>query len=134
MKSIKIFFNDFSDFIAGSNFIEVAIGVLIAGAIKDIANSFTANIISPLFSFIAENLGITIDQSSKINFLGIQIGLSAFLASIVTFFMILFVSYIIIKIYARFKEKVLDEKKIEEENEIKLLKEILEELKLTNNN
>ncbi|MGL5020581.1 MAG: MscL family protein, partial [Mycoplasmatales bacterium] len=111
MKSIRSFFNDFSDFIAGSNFIEVAVGVLIAGAIKDIANSFTSNIISPLFSFIAENLGITIDQTSKINFFGIQIGLSAFLSSIVTFFMILFVSYIIIKIYARFKERVLDEKK-----------------------
>ncbi|MGL5021308.1 MAG: hypothetical protein ACRC5R_04755, partial [Mycoplasmatales bacterium] len=68
-----------------------------------------------------------------INFFGIQIGLSAFLSSIVTFFMILFVSYIIIKIYARFKERVLDEKKIEDQKEINVLKEILEELKRKNN-
>jgi large conductance mechanosensitive channel len=134
MKNIKRFINDFSDFIANSNFIEVAVGVLIAGAIKDMANAFTINIITPMLNALAAQLGLNVDPNSSVSILGMNLGIIAFLSSILTFFVILFVAYLIIKIYAGFKMRYNKEQVEVELSEKEYLKAILDELKESNNN
>ncbi len=44
---MKKFFNEFKEFITKGNVLDMAIGVIIGAAFKDIVTSLTDNIISP---------------------------------------------------------------------------------------
>ena len=49
---MKKFFSDFKAFIAKGNIIDMAIGVVIGGAFKDIVNALVSNIITPLIGLL----------------------------------------------------------------------------------
>lgn len=49
---MKKFFSDFKAFITKGNVVDMAIGVVIGGAFKDIVNALVANIITPLIGLL----------------------------------------------------------------------------------
>ena len=49
---MKKFFSDFKAFIAKGNVIDMAIGVVVGGAFKDIVNALVSNIITPLIGLL----------------------------------------------------------------------------------
>lgn len=49
---MKKFFSDFKAFITKGNVVDMAIGVVVGGAFKDIVNALVANIITPLIGLL----------------------------------------------------------------------------------
>lgn len=132
--NVKKFVVNFSNFVRDSNFVDVAIGLLIAAAIKDLANSLEANIIIPSINAFFTAIGISVEGAKNtVTILGAEIGLAAFIASIMTFVTVMFVAFIILFVYTQFREKLNYEKVPEETRDSQLLEQILEELKKQNN-
>lgn len=136
MKSIKKFIEDFKEFLLGSTFIDVAIGLLIAGAVKDVATSFTDSFVQPIISRLLEVVGIE-GKEAAVTILGIDFQISSFISALVAFAIIMFVAFSILQAYAKAKEKFAKEEEGEEvelafSNEEKILMEIRDLLKETN--
>lgn len=136
MKSIRDFFENFKEFLLASTFIDVAIGLLIAGAVKDVATSFTDSFVQPIISRFLEVIGIE-GQDAAVTVLGIDFKISAFISALVTFAIIMFVAFSILEFYAKMKEKFIAEKEEEEvelvlSNEERILTEIRDLLKANN--
>lgn len=130
VRNSKTFVKNFRDFVRDTNFVDVAIGLLIATAIKDLATSFQDNVITPLINSFFQWLGISSGgESPTVTILGAQIGLADFLASILTFFIIMFIAFMILFLYSQFRERLNYEKPDEKSKETELLEQILEELK-----
>ena len=90
LKMIK----EFKAFIFKGNVIDLAVGVIIAGAFGAIINSLVADIITPLaLTPILKGIGISDIESWKPG--GMLIG--KFIASILSFIVIAFVLFLIIK-------------------------------------
>lgn len=128
--NLKKFVKNFSTFVRDSNFVDVAIGLLIATAIKDLANSLQTNIIIPCINAFFSFIGIDVEGAKQtVTILGAEIGLANFIAAVLTFFMIMFVAFIILFIYTQFREKLQYEKPVEKTKDTELLEQILEELR-----
>lgn len=135
MKNIRKFIEDFKEFLLGSTFIDVAIGLLIAGAVKDVATSFTDSFVQPIISRLLEVVGIE-GKEAAVTILGIDFQISSFISALVAFAIIMFVAFSILQAYAKAKEKFAKEEEEEVElafsNEEKILMEIRDLLKETN--
>lgn len=136
LKQIKAFIEEFKEFLLGSSFIDVAIGLLIAGAVKDVATSFTSSFVTPIIMKILSILGMNADSSAATTILGVDFYIGQFITALITFIIIMVVAFSIIKAYAKMREKFLKESTEEEEiilsNEEKLLSEIRDLLKESN--
>lgn len=137
MKRIKSFIDEFKDFLLGSTFIDVAIGLLIAGAVKDVATSFTESFVTPIIMQILSVLGVNSEINSATTIFGVDFYLGTFITALITFVIIMFVAFSILQAYAKMKEKFA--KEVEEEeveialsNEERILIEIRDLLKETN--
>lgn len=126
MKRIKKFIEDFREFLEGTNFIDVAIGLLIATAVKDLATQFTSSFIEPIIGKLLNFLDL--DSNSKLKLFGMNFGVIEFIGALFTFIIILLIAFIMLRLYAEFKQNN-DE---EEETELELLKQIRDELKNKN--
>lgn len=138
MKRIKNFIDEFKDFLLGSTFIDVAIGLLIAGAVKDVATSFTESFVTPIILQILSVLGINSDINSATTILGVDFYIGTFTTALITFIIIMFVAFTILQAYAKMKEKFAKEAEDEEvelalSNEERILIEIRDLLKETAN-
>ena len=125
---IKKFILEFKEFVSESDFITVAIGFLVATGIKDLMTSLFTNIITPILNSGLINLGVNISDTSNISVFGISLGITPFFSSVISFFMLLFITFILMKSYTKFiqgKEKIDGSSK----SETDLLEEILIELK-----
>ncbi len=109
MKEIKAFFNEFKAFLFGSTFVDVAIGLLIAGAIKDVATAFTDSFVTPIIMKILSIIGMNPDIKEATTIFGIDFYIQSFITAIITFIIIMFVAFNILKIYAKTKEKFASE-------------------------
>ncbi len=138
MKSIKNFIEEFKEFLLGSTFVDVAIGLLIAGAVKDVATAFTSSFVTPIVIKLLSFIGVNADSTAATTIFGIDFYIGAFITAIVTFIIIMFVAFSILKTYAKMKNKFTAEvEEVEEEtvsNEEKLLMEIRDALKEQNKN
>lgn len=129
------FFAEFKKFIARGNVMDMAVGVIIGGAFKAIADSLVADIINPI-------LGIFTGQSTDLSGLsftlpgGGELMLGNFLNAILNFLIMAFVVFCLVKTLNSFHDKL--SKKPEEaappappepSNEEKLLTEIRDLLK-----
>lgn len=136
MKRLVSFFNDFKDFLLGSTFIDVAIGLLIAGAVKDVATSFTNSFVTPIIMKLLSLLGISAKSDEPTTFLGIDFYIGSFITALVAFIIIMFVAFLILQMYAKTKDKFAKEANAEEDekrsNEEKILVEIRDLLKANN--
>jgi len=123
------FWNDFKKFAVKGNAVDLAIGVIIGAAFGAIVTSIVDTIITPLLSLIVPN--------SSFEELTVEVGTAVFeygrlIAAIIDFFIIAMVLFFIVRFILKLRKKE-DEtqpaKSPEDPADIKLLKEIRDELK-----
>ena len=127
IKKVKVI-DEFKNFIARGNVLDLAVGVLIGGAFQKLVTSLTDNLISPILGCFGE-----VDFSEyvlKIGNLNLKYG--AFITDIINFLIMAFVIFLIIKFV---NGLLIKEENVEEvsepvkSDEVKLLEEICSILK-----
>ncbi len=111
---MKKFFNEFKEFITKGNVLDMAVGVIIGAAFKDIVTSLTDNIISPILAIF----GKTDFSSYAIPLFGDNaIKYGAFITSVINFLIMAFIIFLLIKGVATIEKlstKAFKKKKEEE--------------------
>lgn len=98
--------DEFKEFAFKGNVIDLAVGVIIGGAFGTIVNSFVEDVITPAAlnpALEAANL----ENISELSWHGIKYG--NFLSSVITFLIIAFVLFAIIKTVNKFKKEKVAE-------------------------
>lgn len=119
---------EFRDFIARGNVLDLAVGVIVGAAFQNLVTSLTNNIISPILGCLTE-----VDFSQfvlKIGKLNLRYG--AFLTDIINFIIMAFVVFLIIKFMNRLltkKEEKAEEPALIITKEEELLTEIRDLIK-----
>ena len=123
---MKNFIEEFKAFALRGNVMDMAIGVIIGGAFQAIIKSFIDNIINPLVGVIFQ-----VDFSSVVIHLGaVNLMIGAFISSIINFFLLAFVLFIMVKAINKLKKpEVKEEAAPVKSDEAVLLEKILEQLK-----
>lgn len=133
MKNIKTFIGNFKEFLLASTFVDVAIGLLIAGAVKDVATAFTDGVITPIILRLLESLGVNSDLNQATEIFGINFYFGSFISALITFVIIMFVAFTVLEAYAKMKSKfmqqAIEEEAAEPSKEELLLSEIRDLLK-----
>lgn len=93
---MKKFFNEFKTFIARGNVMDMAIGVIIGGAFKAIADSLVADIINPILGIFTGS-GVSLSEISIPLPGGGDLMIGNFINSIVNFLIMAFVVFCIVK-------------------------------------
>lgn len=128
---MRKFLKEFKGFVQESDFVTVAIGFLVATAVKDLTGSFFTNLVEPLLNGLLHLCGVD-TAGGVVTIFGMQFGFAAFLAQIIAFIFMLLIAFFFMKGYNKLVKgnKTAD---VEEENEVseevKLLQEIRDELK-----
>ena len=122
------FFSEFKTFIARGNVLDMAVGVIIGGAFKAIADSLTNDILMPLLGILVgrvsfADLTLTLGEA--------QIAYGNFIQAILNFLSMAFAVFCIVKAVNRFHRKKAEAPKAPPapSNEEKLLMEIRDLLK-----
>ena len=123
---MKNFIEEFKAFALRGNVMDMAIGVIIGGAFQAIIKSFIDNIINPLVGVIFQ-----VDFSSVVIHLGtVNLMIGAFISSVINFFLLAFVLFIMVKAINKLKKpEVKEEAAPAKSDEAVLLEKILEQLK-----
>ena len=128
---MKNFFKEFKEFAVKGNMIDMAVGVIIGAAFKALIDAFMANIVNPLISLIpgVKNLNeawkivITPAQAEVVNEAGeivqpaveeVAIKFGAFISAILTFILLAFVVFLIVKAVNKAR-KMEEERKAKKE-------------------
>lgn len=128
---MKNLITEFKSFLTESSFIEVAIGLLTATAVKDLATQFTASFVTPLIGALLSLTGLNVNSKTPTKILGIDFFVYPFITALISFVIILFVAFIILKAYNKFKS---GEEETVVASETELLSEIRDLLKEQNQN
>lgn len=122
------FLSEFKTFIARGNVLDMAVGVIIGGAFKAIADSLTNDILMPLLGILVgrvsfADLTLTLGQA--------QIAYGNFIEAVLNFLIMAFAVFCIVKAVNRFHRKKEEAPKAPPapSNEEKLLMEIRDLLK-----
>lgn len=100
---MKKFFVEFKEFITKGNVIDLAVGVIVGAAFKDIVTSLTENIISPIlgifgsvdFSDLSLKMGTkTLEDGTKVVN---SLNYGAFITAIINFVIMAFIIFLIVK-------------------------------------
>ena len=123
---MKNFIEEFKAFALRGNVMDMAIGVIIGGAFQAIIKSFIDNIINPLVGVVFQ-----VDFSTVVIHLGaVNLMIGAFLSSVINFFLLAFVLFIMVKAINKLKKpEVKEEAAPTKSDEAVLLEKILEQLK-----
>lgn len=127
---MKNFMEEFKKFALKGNVMDMAIGVMIAGAFSAIVTSLTEDIINPIIGilFKFDLSGVTI----KLPY-GIELGIGNFISAIINFVILALVLFIMLKSFNKLTEKPAEEPAPapapEKSDEAKALEAILEILK-----
>ena len=117
--------NEFKQFIAKGNVVELAVAVIIGAAFGNIISSLVDDIITPLLlSPALQAAGVS--EIEKLSYGMIKYG--NFLAAIIKFLTIAFVLFVIVKMMTRFQKKQ-EINNIEPSSTDQLLKEIRDAIK-----
>ena len=121
---------EFRDFLMKGNLLEIAVGLILALAFKTVVDSLVADILTPIIAAIFgqpnfDSLVLDIGEG--------QIRYGAFLNAIISFVIVGFVLFIIVKAYnkavaLRRKEGLTEEDEEEESMEVILLRQIRDQL------
>ncbi|QIK70004.1 large-conductance mechanosensitive channel protein MscL [Erysipelothrix sp. HDW6C] len=132
---MKNFIKEFKEFAMQGNVIDMAVGVVIGGAFGKIVSSLVADIIMPIIGLITgggsfDSLKLVLRDDST-NPLTLNYG--AFLQNTVDFIIIAACIFVAVKLMNKLLTKksapAVDEAPAEPSEEVKLLKDILKELK-----
>ena len=125
---MRAFISEFKTFIARGNVLDMAVGVIIGGAFKAIADSLTNDILMPLLGILVgrvsfSDLTLTLGEA--------QIAYGNFLEAVLNFLIMAFAVFCIVKAVNRFHRKKAEAPKAPPapSNEEKLLMEIRDLLK-----
>lgn len=123
---MKNFIEEFKAFALRGNVMDMAIGVIIGGAFQAIIKSFIENIINPLVGVIFQ-----VDFSNVVISLGsVNLMIGAFISSVINFFLLAFVLFVMVKAINKLKKpEVKEESAPVKSDETVLLEKILEQLK-----
>ena len=123
---MKNFIEEFKAFALRGNVMDMAIGVIIGGAFQAIIKSFIENIINPLVGLIFQ-----VDFSNVVISLGsVNLMIGAFISSVINFFSLAFVLFVMVKAINKLKKpEVKEEAAPVKSDEAVLLEKILEQLK-----
>ena len=123
---MKNFIDEFKAFALRGNVMDMAIGVIIGGAFQAIIKSFIENIINPLVGVIFQ-----VDFSNVVISLGsVNLMIGAFISSVINFFLLAFVLFVMVKAINKLKKpEVKEEAAPVKSDETVLLEKILEQLK-----
>lgn len=127
---MKKFLKEFSAFLKQGNLMEVATGLLMATAFKDLVTSFSNTFILPIINKL---LGMVGSYEQHVTLFGIDFQIGNFITSLISFVIILFVLFLIVKAYNKFLVKQKQEQEETSENELTVLKEIKALLEKSNN-
>ena len=123
---MKNFIEEFKAFALRGNVMDMAIGVIIGGAFQAIIKSFIENINNPLVGVIFQ-----VDFSNVVISLGsVNLMIGAFISSVINFFLLAFVLFVMVKAINKLKKpEVKEEAAPVKSDETVLLEKILEQLK-----
>lgn len=126
--------NEFKSFIMRGNVFDLAVGVIIGGAMGRIVTSLVNDIIMPLLSFFLGKLDLTqlkfVITAGNETTPEIAVLIGSFLQNVIDFVIIGFVIFIVIKFMSKLKRKeVVVEQAAQPSEEILLLRDIAASLK-----
>ena len=140
---MKKFFKEFKEFISRGNVLDLAVGVIIGGAFKDIVNSLVNDLISPVIGLVfkadfkdlvikvkdAVVDPVTLEELEP----ALEIRYGAFITGVINFLIMAFVVFLIVKgvntLVNLTKKKEEPAPAPEPSEEVKLLTEIRDSLK-----
>ncbi len=101
---MKKFLSEFKDFITKGNVLDLAVGVIIGAAFKDIVTSLTENIIQPILDLI-----IKTEFGAKLLIKGsgetaVYLEYGKFLSSVINFIIMAFIIFLIVKTVKKAEE------------------------------
>ena len=127
----KGFFAQFRDFIAKGNVLDMAIGVVIGAAFKDIVTALVNNIINPLIGLVCDTSSLdqlfyelkpavteTVDGVETVVKEAVLLNYGSFIKSIIDFLIVAFCLFCALKVVMGIKERAENLKKKEEEEKI----------------
>jgi large conductance mechanosensitive channel len=92
---MKGFFKEFRDFIQRGNVIDMAVGIIIGAAFKDIVDSLVDNILSPILGlFLRDDF-----NALAFEIFDVKIGYGAFIMAIINFLIMAFILFLIVKAF-----------------------------------
>ena len=100
------YMDEFKEFIAKGNVMDMAVGVIIGGAFTAIVTALTDNIINPLITFIT---GGGTDMTGALVVPGTGIDFGAFLSAIINFLIVAFIVFNLVKFVNGFKATLVGE-------------------------
>ena len=105
---MKKFFEEFKKFISRGNVMDMAVGVIIGGALTAIVNSLVNDIFMPLLSLITGGFDIAgMSVSFGVGDNAATLNYGAFLSAVINFLLIALVIFCIIKAMNTAKDKML---------------------------
>ncbi len=124
-KKKSTFWSDFKEFISKGNVIDMAVGVVIGGAFKDIVNALVNNIIMPLVGLLTGGTSVSdlkyvikeavLDAEGAVIEAENAILYGDFIQKIIDFLLIAFCIFVVLRIMMKTKEKLEAMRKKEEE-------------------
>lgn len=118
------YMDEFKEFIAKGNVMDMAVGVIIGGAFTGIVTSLTDNIINPLITTIT---GGGTDMAGSLVVAGMDFG--ALLSSVINFLIVAFIVFNLVKAVNAFKATLIPEAPAEEPAPAPVCPHCLEEVK-----
>ena len=104
------YMDEFKEFIAKGNVMDMAVGVIIGGAFTGIVTSLTDNIINPLITTLT---GGGTDMAGSLVVAGMDFG--ALISAIINFLIVAFIVFNLVKAVNAFKATLITEAPAEEE-------------------
>ncbi len=125
------FIQEFKEFIAKGNVVDLAVGVIIGGAFGKIVTSIVSDLLMPVIGMIIGGHDFT---SLKITFGNANIMIGNFIQNVIDFLIIALCIFVIVKVINKIMPKKEEEKEVApvKSDEVLLLEEIRDLLK--NNN
>jgi large conductance mechanosensitive channel len=131
---MKKFINEFKEFIAQGNVIDMAVAVVIGAAFKDIVNSLVNSVVMPLISLLLNGINVadwkwvikpaTYDAAGKLLTEETALGYGMFIQEVLEFFIIAICIFVMLKVVLSFKDKFI---KLAKKEEIEAAEEAAEE-------
>lgn len=128
----SVILKEFKEFINRGSVIDLAVGVIVGGAFSKIVSSLVADILMPIVGIIIGGVDFRHLSIVVPNFFGgataAQITYGNFIQSTIDFLAIAFCVFIFVRFMNKFQKKAKEETKKEEDEQIKILKEIRDSL------
>ena len=122
---MKKMLKEFKDFIMRGNVLDMAVGVIVAGAFGKITTSLVNDVFMPFISYLFGSRDMTalnlvvrpeiVNEAGEVTQAAITIGFGTFIATIIDFILVALVVFLVVKAINTAKAKL--EKKQEEEPE-----------------